>query len=104
MRDSLEKIMVLNLVLSRTTGGTSASVSSIVIHPSYRSGARYNNDVAILRLSTSIPTSSTIGYATLEAQGSDPAANSVATVASWYVQLHRTLKRIAGLTNGLGDF
>lgn len=68
--------------LNRSSGGTVVSASSIVIHPSY-SESTYNNDVAIVKLATAIPTSSTIGYATLAASGSDPAANSLATVAGW---------------------
>lgn len=68
--------------LNKGSGGTLASVSSIVIHPSF-SSSTLNNDVAILKLATAIPTSSTIGYATLPASGSDPVADSIATVAGW---------------------
>ncbi|KPM41428.1 Trypsin [Neonectria ditissima] len=66
----------------RNSGGTLVSVSSITIHPSYTS-SNINNDVAIWKLSTSIPTSSTVGYATLAAAGSDPVAGSLSTVAGW---------------------
>lgn len=68
--------------LNRSSGGTVVRVSSIAIHPSY-AASRYNNDVAIWKLSTSIPTSSTISYATLAAAGSDPVAGSTASVAGW---------------------
>ncbi|KAK7421167.1 hypothetical protein QQX98_002296 [Neonectria punicea] len=69
---------------NRNSGGTLVGVSSITIHPSY-SSSTINNDVAIWKLSTSIPTSSTISYATLAAAGSDPVAGSIATVAGWGV-------------------
>jgi len=68
--------------LNRSSGGTLVGVSSIRVNPSY-SSSTYNNDVAILKLSTSIPTSSTISYASLAASGSDPAAGSTVTVAGW---------------------
>ncbi|OAL01786.1 trypsin-domain-containing protein [Phaeosphaeriaceae sp. SRC1lsM3a] len=68
--------------LSRTSGGTVVRVSSIKVNPSYSSGT-YNNDVAILKLASSIPTSSTISYAQLAASGSDPAAGTGTTVAGW---------------------
>lgn len=44
-----------------------------------------DNDVGVWHLATAIPTSSTIGYATLPAQGSDPASGTTLTVAGWYV-------------------
>ncbi|KAF2847525.1 trypsin-like protease-like protein 1 [Plenodomus tracheiphilus IPT5] len=68
--------------LSRTSGGTLVKVSSIKVNPSY-TASTYDGDVAIFKLATAIPTSSTISYATLPASGSDPAAGSVATVAGW---------------------
>ncbi|KAF1917785.1 trypsin-like cysteine/serine peptidase domain-containing protein [Ampelomyces quisqualis] len=68
--------------LSRTSGGTLVRVSSIRVNPSYAAGT-YNNDVAILKLSTSVPTSSTISYARLPASGSDPAAGLGLSVAGW---------------------
>ncbi|KAF4441035.1 AChain A Fusarium Oxysporum Trypsin At Atomic Resolution [Fusarium acutatum] len=66
--------------LSRTSGGVTSSLSSVRVHPSYSGN---NNDLAILKLSTSIPASGTIGYARLAASGSDPVAGSSATVAGW---------------------
>jgi trypsin len=54
----------------------------VTVHPSYRSSGQ-DYDVAIWKLSTSVPTSSTIGYVALPASGSDPAAGSTATVAGW---------------------
>ncbi|KAH7032625.1 LOW QUALITY PROTEIN: trypsin-like cysteine/serine peptidase domain-containing protein [Microdochium trichocladiopsis] len=68
--------------LNRNSGGTQVGVSRILVHPSYNSGTT-DNDVALWRLSTAIPTSSTIGYVTLPAQGSDPAAGSSAVTAGW---------------------
>lgn len=57
-------------------------MSSIKVNPSYAAGT-YNNDVAIMKLATSIPTSSTISYAKLASSGSDPAAGTGLTVAGW---------------------
>ena len=67
------------------SGGTLVSVSSITIHPNFSINT-LDSDVAIFKLSTSIPTSSTISYATLAASGSDPAAGTTVTVAGWYVE------------------
>ena len=52
------------------------------MHPNYDDAA-LNNDVAIWKLATSIPTSNTISYASLAASGSDPASGSTSTVAGW---------------------
>ncbi|KAF1925973.1 trypsin-like protease [Didymella exigua CBS 183.55] len=68
--------------LDRSSGGTVVRVSSLTVHPSF-SSSTLNNDVAIWKLATSIPTSSTIGYASLAASGSDPTSGSTATVAGW---------------------
>ncbi|KAF2646320.1 insect inhibitor with A fungal trypsin [Massarina eburnea CBS 473.64] len=68
--------------LSRTSGGTLVKVSKITVHPSFNSNT-YDSDVAIFKLATSIPTSSTISYATLPAANSDPATGAVLTVAGW---------------------
>ncbi|KAJ4407992.1 hypothetical protein N0V91_003658 [Didymella pomorum] len=68
--------------LNRNSGGTLVKVSSIKVHPSF-SSSTLTNDVAIWKLATSIPTSSTIGYASLAASGSDPASGSTSTVAGW---------------------
>lgn len=68
--------------LSRTSGGVLVQVSSIKVNPGYVS-ARYDGDVAIMKLATAIPTSSTISYAALPASGSDPAAGTTTTVAGW---------------------
>ncbi|RBR26857.1 uncharacterized protein FIESC28_00438 [Fusarium coffeatum] len=67
---------------SRTSGGVTSRVSSIRMHPQF-SGSTLNNDVALLKLSTSIPTSSTISYGRLAASGSDPASGTQLTVAGW---------------------
>lgn len=42
-----------------------------------------DSDVAVWKLATAIPTSSTISYATVPASGSDPAAGTTLTVAGW---------------------
>jgi len=68
--------------LNRNSGGVLVGVSSVTVHPSYRSASQ-DFDVAIWKLSTSIPTSSTIGYAALPAANSDPVAGSTTTVAGW---------------------
>ncbi|KAM0197248.1 hypothetical protein ACHAPA_004127 [Fusarium lateritium] len=68
--------------LSRTTGGVTSRVSSIRANPSF-SGSTLDGDVALLKLSTPIQTSSTISYARLAASGSDPAAGAQLTVAGW---------------------
>jgi len=68
--------------LNRASGGVLVGVSSVTVHPSYRSSSQ-DYDVAIWKLSTSVATSSTIGYATLPAANSDPAAGSTTTVAGW---------------------
>ncbi|CAM1504991.1 Fc.00g106280.m01.CDS01 [Cosmosporella sp. VM-42] len=68
--------------LTWASGGTQVGVSKIVVHPSYNADT-VDNDIALWHLSTPIATSSTIGYATLPAQGSDPAASATVTVAGW---------------------
>lgn len=67
---------------SRTSGGTLVGVSSVTVHPSYSSSLQ-DFDVAIWKLSTSVPTSGTVGYVSLPASGSDPAAGSTVTTAGW---------------------
>ncbi|KAH6629012.1 extracellular trypsin protease [Boeremia exigua] len=69
--------------LQRSSGGTVVRVSSIKSHPNYASGGQYNNDIAVWKLATAIPTSSTIGYVALPAANSDPAAGSTVSVAGW---------------------
>lgn len=71
------------------SGGTQVGVSSLTLHPSYTVDSQGvpDNDVGVWHLATAIPTSSTIGYATLPASGSDPAAGTTLTVAGWYVYL-----------------
>ncbi|KAF2221279.1 extracellular trypsin protease [Elsinoe ampelina] len=69
--------------LSRTSGGTVVSVSRIINNPAFNRAAALDSDVAILKLATSLPQSSTISYGTLAAAGSDPAAGSSTVVAGW---------------------
>lgn len=64
------------------SGGTQVGVSRIIVNPSYNSRTT-DFDVAVWKLASSIPESSTIGYATLPAAGSDPAAGSIVTTAGW---------------------
>ncbi|PON27972.1 trypsin [Trichoderma gamsii] len=70
--------------LTWSSGGTQVGVSSITVNPSYttRNGVP-DFDVAVWKLSSPIQTSSTIGYATLPASGSDPAAGTTLTTAGW---------------------
>ncbi|KAJ0114123.1 hypothetical protein J7T55_007957 [Diaporthe amygdali] len=68
--------------LTWASGGTQVSVSAIKYHPSYNS-ALIDYDVAVWHLASPIATSSTIGYATLPASGSDPASGTTLTVAGW---------------------
>jgi hypothetical protein len=42
-------------------------------------------DFAIWKLTDAVPTSDTIGYATLPEAGSDPSAGTAAFTAGWYV-------------------
>lgn len=67
------------------SGGTQVGVSSLTLHPSYTVDSQGvpDNDIGVWHLSTPIATSSTIGYATLPAQGSDPSAGTTLTVAGW---------------------
>ncbi|KAG8166276.1 hypothetical protein KVR01_004828 [Diaporthe batatas] len=68
--------------LAWASGGTQVGVSALKAHPSYNS-AKIDFDVAVWHLATPIATSSTIGYATLPAQGNDPASGTQLTVAGW---------------------
>ncbi|KAL5404844.1 hypothetical protein PMIN03_008863, partial [Paraphaeosphaeria minitans] len=66
--------------LTWASGGVTSKVSQVIVNPAYSGN---NNDIAIFKLSTSIPTSSTIGYISLPSSGSDPASGSSSTVAGW---------------------
>lgn len=68
--------------LNWASGGTQVGVSQIVVHPSF-SSSTLNNDVALWHLSSPITAGGNIGYVTLPASGSDPAAGAVTTVAGW---------------------
>ncbi|XWX00439.1 hypothetical protein V2A60_008459 [Cordyceps javanica] len=67
---------------SRGEGGVLANVASFHIHPDFVQG-KFDNDIAILKLSTRIPPSNTISYATLPAAGSEPEVASNAIAAGW---------------------
>ncbi|KAL7798431.1 trypsin-like serine protease [Trichoderma ceciliae] len=81
---SASQVKVRAGTLTWASGGTQVGVSQIIVNPSYvtRSGVP-DFDVAVWHLSSSIPTSSTIGYAKLPASGSDPASGSTLTTAGW---------------------
>ncbi|KAK0105472.1 hypothetical protein ONS95_004163 [Cadophora gregata] len=68
--------------LTYASGGTLVKVSKIIVHPSYNSRT-VNNDVAIWQLASPLTAGGNIGYATLPAQGSDPAAGVSTTVSGW---------------------
>ncbi|RDW58266.1 hypothetical protein BP5796_12196 [Coleophoma crateriformis] len=68
--------------LTWASGGTQVGVSSIVVHPSYNSDTT-DNDIALWHLSSPLAASSTIGYATLPVQGSDPVVDTTTTTAGW---------------------
>jgi trypsin len=92
LRRGLASLFV-NSSQNRASGGVLVQVSSIKVNPKY-TASTYDGDVAIFKLATAIPTSSTVSYAKLPAAGSDPASGSVNTVAGWYVtfqsgRLHR---------------
>ncbi|ESZ97057.1 putative Trypsin [Sclerotinia borealis F-4128] len=79
---SVSSVKVRAGTLNYASGGTSVGVSKVAVHPSYNS-ATTNNDIALWHLSTALPVSSTIGYATLPVQGSDPVVGSTVTTAGW---------------------
>ncbi|KAG9229455.1 serine endopeptidase [Amylocarpus encephaloides] len=79
---SASNVRVRAGTLTWASGGTQVGVTTIIVHPSYNS-ARIDNDVAVWKLATSLQTSSTIGYATLPVQGSDPVSGSLTTTAGW---------------------
>lgn len=60
------------------------NVSSSIVHPEYNVKT-LDNDIALWKLATPIEISSTIAYGKLPEKGSDPATDSIATVAGWYV-------------------
>ncbi|KAK2590701.1 hypothetical protein QQS21_011612 [Conoideocrella luteorostrata] len=68
---------------SRETGGVDVNVTFYVRHPKYELKNIGINDIGVLKFSSPIKTSKTIGYATLPAKGSDPKVNSTATAAGW---------------------
>lgn len=71
-----------------SSGGTLAQVSSISVHPNFEANAPFDNDVAVWKLATQVPESSTIKFAKLAAPDSDPPADTAATVAGWFVLPH----------------
>ncbi|KAK4067706.1 serine endopeptidase [Trichoderma simmonsii] len=79
---SASQVKVRAGTLTWASGGTQVGVSRIIVNPSYNSRTT-DFDVAVWKLASSIPESSTIGYATLPAAGSDPAAGSIVTTAGW---------------------
>ncbi|KAH9866157.1 hypothetical protein J1614_008722 [Plenodomus biglobosus] len=69
--------------LNRASGGTVSQISRIILHPNYVDRVSYDNDIAILKLATSIPATNGVTYATLAASGNDPAAGTTVTTAGW---------------------
>ncbi|EFZ00099.2 hypothetical protein MAA_03876 [Metarhizium robertsii ARSEF 23] len=69
---------------NKTTGGQVIAAKP-VLYPGFRRrrSSSHPHDIAILKLSTPIQESKTIGYATLPDAGSDPVVNSFAIVAGW---------------------
>ncbi|KAI5361384.1 putative serine protease, trypsin domain, peptidase S1A, chymotrypsin family, peptidase S1, PA clan [Septoria linicola] len=63
-------------------GGARSSVSQIIIHSGYVAET-FDNDFAILKLTTRIPQTGLITYARLPPAGSDPDHNTPAVVAGW---------------------
>jgi len=70
--------------LNWASGGTQVGVSQILVHPSY-SSSTLSNDIALWHLSSPIAAGGNIGYVSLPASGSDPAAGITTTVAGWGV-------------------
>ncbi|QLI73247.1 Trypsin [Metarhizium brunneum] len=68
--------------LDKDTGGVVAQVGSRLRHPDYVLNG-HHNDIAILKLSTPIQASQTIGYAKLPASGLNPVIGSTAVAAGW---------------------
>lgn len=71
--------------LNKSSGGTVASVSSIIKHYAYEA-ATYDNDIALLRLTSALPLSSTIKAVSplsLSQEGQLAKTNTVGTVTGW---------------------
>ncbi|PPJ59308.1 hypothetical protein CBER1_04232 [Cercospora berteroae] len=65
-------------------GGVESGVTQAIIHGGY-DPSTLDNDFAILELSSPIFEDQNIAYTTLPPAGSDPAPDTPATVAGWYV-------------------
>ncbi|KAF9697331.1 hypothetical protein EKO04_004996 [Ascochyta lentis] len=68
--------------LKRNSGGVVSTVAQLIAHPGYNSTTS-DSDVGILKLKTPIAETSTIKYASLAAAGTDPAPDTITTVAGW---------------------
>jgi trypsin len=80
---SASSVRVRAGTLNWASGGVQVGVRQILVNPGY-DDALTDGDLALWRLSSPIAASgSTIGYAALPAQGSDPSAGTTATVAGW---------------------
>jgi len=62
-------------------------IKAIHVHPKFNITGDLDSDVAILKLSTAVPDSPHVEYATLPPAGSDPAGGTTMTVAGWYVSV-----------------
>ncbi|KXJ85554.1 trypsin-related protease [Microdochium bolleyi] len=68
--------------LDRESGGTVVGVSKVVSHPDWNR-TLIDSDISVWHLDAPIEASSTIGYAVLPFQGSDPEDGTLTTVAGW---------------------
>jgi trypsin len=74
---------LLTRLQDRSSGGVTAGVSEIIVHPDF-SSSTLDNDVAIWKLSEDIAEDgSALGYAGLPSAGFDPADGDSVTVAGW---------------------
>lgn len=69
--------------LDRESGGIVVGVSKVINHPAWNLTSLIDSDISLWHLDTPIEASSTIGYAVLPYQGSDPKDNTMATAAGW---------------------
>ncbi|OAA41719.1 Peptidase S1/S6, chymotrypsin/Hap [Metarhizium rileyi] len=65
-----------------TSGGIVSGVQEFIANPEF-SFSTFDADIALWKLSTSIPEGPTVSYATLPEAGSDPEVGTFLTVAGW---------------------
>ncbi|KAI1991549.1 hypothetical protein LOZ51_003836 [Ophidiomyces ophidiicola] len=71
-----------NTLTTRVEGGITVGVSSYKIHPRYYQ-PKFDHDLAVVHLASSIARGESIDYGNLAAAGTDVAAGSTVTVAGW---------------------